>query len=109
LQVSKLRTITLPLGQKTSRLGALFSFLGYYRQIFTFEKPWLPIQREKRGGFSFKTSYKQLEIDLLGEGVVLGVCSNIVVKIDEVCLYLRRDARYPSFSLHQEIRKKQIL
>jgi hypothetical protein len=69
LQVSKLPTITIPLGQNTSRLGALFSFLANYPQISTFEKPWLPIQREKRGGFSFKTSYKQLEIGLLGEGV----------------------------------------
>jgi hypothetical protein len=69
LQVSKLPTITIPLGQNTSRLGALFSFLANYRQISTFEKPWLPIQREKRGGFSFKTCYKQLEIGLLGEGV----------------------------------------
>jgi hypothetical protein len=61
LQVSKLRTITLPLGQKTSRLGALFSFLAKYRQI----------SKGKKGGFSFKTSYKQLETGLLGEGVAI--------------------------------------
>jgi hypothetical protein len=58
LHLSKLRTITRPLRQKTNRLAALFSFLANYRHISTFEKPWLPIQREEKGGFSFANAYK---------------------------------------------------
>jgi len=69
LNVSKLRTISPPLGQKTNRLVATFSFLANYRQISTFRKPWLPVQRAKRGGFSFEIVYKRLEIVFFGEGV----------------------------------------
>jgi len=117
LQVSKLRTITLPLGQKTSRLGALFSFLANYQQISTFEKPWLPIQREKKGAFHLKPLISNWKLVFWGRvwrqlcllAAVLGVHSNIVAKIDEICLNLRRDVRNLGFSLHQEIREKQIL
>jgi hypothetical protein len=68
LNVSILLTISLPLGQQTSRLAAPFSFLANYRQISIFQKPWLPIQREKRGGFSFEIAYKRLEFYFFGEG-----------------------------------------
>jgi len=53
LHVSKLRTITLPPGQKTSRLVAPFSFLANYRQISTFKKKTLATNSKgkKRGPF----------------------------------------------------------
>ncbi len=60
-KISKLRTISLPLGQKTTRLLAPFSFLVIYRSISTFKRPWLPIQREKRGFYliyKFTTSVR---------------------------------------------------
>jgi hypothetical protein len=96
---------------------ALFSFLANYRQISTFEKPSLPIQREKRGGFSFEIAYKRLEIVFFGEGLVTIMSTGCSFKRSfkdcrrpgEICLNLRRDARYPGSSLHQEIEKKEIL
>ncbi len=117
LQVSKLPTVTLPLGQKTSRLGTLFSFLVNYRQISTFEKPGYQFKGKKEGPFHLKPLISNWKLVFWGRvwrqlcllAAVLGVHSNIVAKIDEICLNLHRDARYPGFSLHQEIGKKQIL
>ncbi len=117
LNVSKLRTISLPLGQKTSRLVAPFSFLVNYRQISIFSKPWLPIQREKRGGYSLEIIYKRLEIVFFGEGVATIMSTGYSSKSSfkdcrrpgEICLNLRRDVRYAGSSLRQEIEKNEIL
>jgi hypothetical protein len=116
LQVSKLRTITLPLGQKTSRLGALFSFLANYRRFLLLKNPRYQFKGKKEGAFHLKPLISNWKLVFWGRvwrqlcllAAVL-VRSNIVAKIDEICLNLRRDARYPGFSLHQEIREKQIL
>jgi hypothetical protein len=119
LNVSKLQTISLPLGQKTSRLGAPFSFL-FWRIIARFlllKNPGYQFKGEEEGGFHLKPLISNWKLVFWGRvglqlcllAAVLGVCPNIVAKIDEICLNLRRDACYPGFSLHQEIGKKQIL
>jgi len=117
LQVSKLRTITLPLGQKTSRLGALFSFLVSYRRFLLLKNLRYQFKRKKEGPFHFKPLINNWKLIFWGRvwrqlcllATILGIRSNIIAKIDEICLNLHRDASYPGFSLHQEIGKKQIL
>jgi hypothetical protein len=67
LHVSKLRTITLPPGQKTSRLVAPFSFLANYRQISTFKKnPGYQFKGKKDGAIHLKSPVSDWKLFFLG-------------------------------------------
>jgi len=72
------------------------------------KNPGYQFKGKKEGAFHLKPFISNWKLGFWGTvwqqlcllAAVLGVPSNIVAKIDEICLNLCRDARYPGFSLH---------
>jgi hypothetical protein len=94
-----------------------FLFWRIIARFLLLKNPGYQFKGKKEGAFHLKPVISNWKLVFWGRvwlqlcllAAVLGVCSNIVTKIDEICLNPRRDARYSGFSLHQEIGKKQIL
>jgi hypothetical protein len=94
-----------------------FLFWRIIARFLLLKNPGYQFKGKKEGAFHLKALISNWKLVFWGRvwpqlcllAAVLGVRSNIVAKIDEICQNLRRDARYPGFSLHQEIGKKQIL
>jgi len=110
-----LRTITTRAEDQQACSTIFFS--GELSLDFYFLKTLATNSREKRGGYSLEIAYKRLEIVFFGEGVGTIMFTGCSFKssfkdcrrLGEICLNLRRDVRYASSSLRQEIEKNETL